>query len=238
VRTFARWRAAFDAATEVPPATLLPQRSGRAEPYPYSDADIAALLERARAIRSPLRAATYETLIGLLAVTGMRVGEAISLDRGDVDLKEGALCVRHAKFAKSRLVMCHPSTAGALRGYERVRDSHWPRPSTPAFFVSVAGTRLIYKNVHQCFHRLVGEAGLAPLSPRCRPRIHDLRHRFALVTLLGWYQDGTDVGPRLASLSAYLGHVRPQDTYWYLRAAPELLALAAERLERLPGGLR
>lgn len=238
VRMFARWRAAFDPATEVPPAALLPPRSRRAEPYPYSHADIAALLERARAIRSPLRAATYETLIGLLAVSGMRVGEAISLDRDDVNLNEGVLRLRHAKFGKSRLVMCHPSTAEALRAYERVRDAHWPAPKTPAFFVSVTGTRLIYKNVHQCFHRLVGEAGLAPFSRRCRPRIHDLRHRFALVTLLGWYRDGTDVGQRLPSLSAYLGHVTPQDTYWYLRAAPELLALAAERLERLPGGRR
>jgi integrase len=238
VRMFARWQAAFDAATEVPPAGLLPQRSRRAEPYPYSDADILALLERARAIRSPLRAATYQTLIGLLAVSGMRVGEAIALDRGDADLDQGVLYIRHAKFGKSRLVPCHPSTTEALRAYERARDAHRPPPDTPAFFVSTAGTRLIYKNVHHCFHRLAGEAGLAPLGPRCRPRIHDLRHRFALLTLLGWYRDGTDIGQRLASLSAYLGHLRPQDTYWYLRAAPELLALAAERLDRVPGGRR
>jgi integrase/recombinase XerD len=238
VRTFARWQAAFDPATEIPPAGLLRQRSRRAEPYPYSDADIAALLDRARAIHSPLRAATYQTLIGLLAVSGMRVGEAIALDRGDADLDQGVLHVRHAKFAKSRLVVCHPSTTQALHGYERLRDTRCPDPATPAFFVSTAGTRLIYKNVHQCFHRLAGEAGLAPLGPRCRPRIHDLRHRFALQALLGWYRDGTDAGRQLAALSAYLGHVRPQDTYWYLRAAPELLALAAERLQRLPGSPR
>jgi integrase/recombinase XerD len=238
VRTFARWRAAFDPATEVPPAGLLPRRSRRAEPYPYSDADILALLERARAIRSPLRAATYQTLIGLLAVSGMRVGEAIALDRGDVDLDERVLRVRHAKFGKSRLIICHPSTAEALRAYQRVRDAHWPDPATPAFFVSTAGTRLIYTNVHQCFHRLTSETGLAPLGPRCRPRIHDLRHRFALQALLGWYRDGTGIGQQLPALSACLGHVRPQDTYWYLRAAPELLALAAERLQRLPGSPR
>jgi integrase/recombinase XerD len=238
VRTFARWRAAFDPATEVPPAGLLPQRSRRAEPYPYSDADILALLEQARAIRSPLRAATYQTLIGLLAVSGMRVGEAIALNRGDADLDQRVLRVRNAKFGKSRLVICHPSTAEALHAYERVRDARWPDPVTPAFFVSVAGTRLIYKNVHQCFHRLAGQAGLAPLGPRCRPRIHDLRHRFALQALLGWYRDGADIGRQLPALSACLGHVRPQDTYWYLRAAPELLALAAERLQRLPGAQR
>lgn len=238
VRTFARWRAAFDPATEVPPAGLLPQRSRRAEPYPYSDADILALLEQARAIRSPLRAATCQTLIGLLAVSGMRVGEAIALNRGDAGLDQRVLRVRNAKFGKSRLVICHPSTAEALHAYERVRDARWPDPVTPAFFVSVAGTRLIYKNVHPCFHRLAGQAGLAPLGPRCRPRIHDLRHRFALQALLGWYRDGTDIGRQLPALSACLGHVRPQDTYWYLRAAPELLALAAERLQRLPGAQR
>ena len=238
VRTFARWQAAFDPATEVPPAGLLPQRSRRAEPYPYGDADIAALLDRARAIRSPLRAATYQTLIGLLAVSGMRVGEAIALDRGDADLDQGVLHVRNAKFGKSRVVICHPSTARALHAYARVRDAHWPDPATPAFFLSTAGTRLIYKNVHRCFHRLAAEAGLAPLGPRCRPRIHDLRHRFALQALLGWYRDGTGIAQQLPALSAYLGHVRPQDTYWYLRAAPELLALAAERLQRLPGAQR
>jgi integrase/recombinase XerD len=238
VRTFARWRAAFDPATEVPPAGLLPQRSRRAEPYPYTDADILALLEQARAIRSPLRAATYHTLIGLLAVSGMRVGEAIALDRGDVDPAQRVLHVRHAKFGKSRLVFCHPSTADALRQYARIRDAHQPNPATPAFFVSTAGTRLIYKNVHQCFHHLAAQAGLAPLGPRCRPRIHDLRHRFALQALLGWYRDGTGIGQQLPALSAYLGHVRPQDTYWYLRAAPELLALAAERLQPLPGAGR
>lgn len=238
VRTFARWRAAFDPATEVPPAGLLPQRSRRADPYPYSDADIAALLERARAIRSPLRAATYQTLIGLLAVSGMRVGEAIALDRGDTDLDQSVLHIRHGKFGKARVVIFHPSTAEALRGYARIRDAHWPVPKTPAFFISTAGTRLIYNNVHQCFHHLAAEAGLTPLGPRCRPRIHDLRHRFALQTLLGWYRDGTGIAQQLPALSAYLGHVRPQDTYWYLRATPELLALAAERLQRLPGAPR
>lgn len=238
VRNFARWWAAFDPTTEVPPADLLPARSQRAEPYPYSDDDIAALMGAAGTFSHPLRAATYQTLIGLLAVTGMRVGEVIALDRHDVDWDEGLVVLRHTKFDKSREVVLHPSTVEALRSYTKVRQRHVTRPETPAFFVSLAGTRLIYKNVHFNFHRLVGQVGLAPRSPRCRPRIHDLRHRFAVTTLIGWYRDGADVEARMAQLSTYLGHVAPSDTYWYLHAAPELMALAAERLEVSEGPLR
>jgi len=231
VRGFARWRHAFDPATEVPPADLLPAHSRRAQPYPYTDADVVALMRAAHALPAPLRAATYQTLIGLLAVTGMRVGEVIDLDRGDADWGEGLLVVRGAKFNKSREILLHPSTVEALRSYATVRDQHCPHPGTAAFFLSLAGTRLIYKNVHRTFHRLVTQTGLAPYSDRCRPRIHDLRHRFAVRTLLGWYRDGEDVGARLAQLSTYLGHLNPSDTYWYLQAAPELLALAAGRLQ-------
>ncbi|HEY5250333.1 MAG TPA: tyrosine-type recombinase/integrase [Acidimicrobiales bacterium] len=238
VRTFARWLVAVDPRTEVPPADLCPALSRRAEPYPYGDDDIVALLTAARAISSPLKAATYETLIGLLAVTGMRVGEAISLDRSDVDFDQGALLVRQAKFDKTREVALHPSTVEALRGYDRVRTGHWRHPRTDAFFVSLSGTRLYYQNVQHCFSQLVSTAGLEPVSARCRPRIHDLRHRFAVTTLVRWYRDGEAVGPRLPLLSTYLGHVAPSATYWYLRADPELLALAAERLEPVPGGER
>lgn len=161
----------------------------------------------------------------------MRVGEAIGLDRGDLNWGEALLIVRTAKFDRSREVVLHPSTVGALRAYAQVRDRHCGRPATAAFFVSATGSRLIYKNVHYTFHRLVGQAGLPALSERCRPRIHDLRHRFAVATLLGWYRSGADVDARLPQLSTYLGHLNPSDTYWYLRAAPELLALAAQRLE-------
>lgn len=231
VRGFARWQQAFDPATEMPPADLLPARHRRAVPYPYTDADIAALMRAARGIPAPLRAATYETLIGLLAVTGMRVGEVIDLDRGDVDQGEGLLVVRGAKFNKSREVILHPSTVDALCRYATVRERRCPHPRTAAWFVSLAGTRLIYSNVHFTFHRLVTQLGLRPRSQRCRPRLHDLRHRFAVTTLLGWYRDGEDVETRLAQLSTYLGHLNPSDTYWYLQAAPELLALAAHRLE-------
>lgn len=200
-------------------------------PYLYSPAEITALVDAATTIRSPLRAATYQTLIGLLAVTGMRAGEVICLDRPDADLRAGLLTIRQSKFGKSRQLPLHATTAAALAGYAAFRDRHHPRPATPAFFVSLTGTRLIYKNVHYTYHRLTQAAGLAPRSPRCRPRIHDLRHSFAVATLLGWYQDGGDVAARLPLLSAWLGHANPGSTYWYLTASPELLAAAGQRLE-------
>lgn len=231
VRGFARWRAAFDPATEVPPADLLAVQSRRAEPYPYTDDDVASLMRAARAIPLPLKAATYEALIGLLAVTGMRVGEAIGLDRGDLDRDEGVLAVREAKFNKSREVPLHPSTVEALAAYAGLRDRLCPRPTSPSLFISTAGTRLIYKNVHRKWLDLVSIAGLERRSPRCRPRPHDLRHRFAVTTLVGWYRDGANVEARLPQLSTYLGHVAPSGTYWYLHAAPELMARAAQRLE-------
>ena len=238
VRTFASWLTAFDPGTQVPPADLLVCRTRRAEPYPYTDTDIAALMAAAATIAHPLRAATYQTLVGLLAVTGMRVGEAINLDRADLDPAGAVLTICHTKFDKSRELPLHPSTIDALAAYARVRDRACPHPSTPALLVSIVGTRLIYKNVHQTWLDLVRQAGLRPRSPRCRPRIHDLRHRFAITTLLGWYQGGADIPARLPQLSTYLGHVDPSATYWYLRGAPQLLALAAQRLETHQGGAR
>jgi integrase/recombinase XerD len=235
VRGFARWMVAFDPATEVPPAELLPASSRRAQPYPYSDDDIAALMQAARAIPTPLRAATYETLVGLLVVTGMRVGEAIGLDRADVDWQAEVLNVRSAKFDKYRELGLHPSTVEALRAYTRLVDALVLKPKAPSLFISIAGTRLIYKNVHRQWLALVRSAGLKPLSPRCRPRPHDLRHRFAVTTLVSWYRSGADVEARLPQLSTYLGHVAPSDTYWYLRAAPELLTLAGQRVEGVEG---
>lgn len=231
-RPFARYLAAFIPGTEVPPAGLLPgPASRRAVPYLYSPAGIGALITAAAAIRTPLRAATYQTLIGLLAVTGMRAGETIRLDRPDVDLRGGLLTIRESKFGKSRQLPLHATTVAALAGYATLRDQRHPRPATAAFFLSLTGTRLIYKNVHFTYHRLTQAAGLSPRSPQCRPRIHDLRHSFAVTTLLRWYQDGGDVAARLPLLSAWLGHADPASTYWYLTGTPELLALAATRLE-------
>lgn len=235
VRVFARYLKTIDPATEVPPADLLPARSQRATPYLYSASDIDALMAAAGRLSSEHRAATYSTLIGLLAVTGMRIGEAIRLDLDDIDWAEGSLTIRTSKFGKSREVVLHPTTVEALRAYVQRRQCL--RPRTPSFFVSLTGTRLIYNNVHGTFHKFVEEAGMGPRGPRCRPRPHDLRHTFAVNTLLAWYRDGLDVPSRMHLLSTYLGHLEPSDTYWYLSATPELLGLVGQRLEQALGEL-
>jgi integrase/recombinase XerD len=239
VRGFARYLAPLVPGTEVPPCGLLPgPLSRRAVPYLYSPAEIAALITAAGAIRTPLRAATYQTLIGLLAATGMRVGEAISLDRSDLDAGQGLLTIHHSKFGKSRQLPLHASVLQALEGYAGQLDASLRRPATPALLVSTAGTRLIYNNVHFTFRKLVKAAGLGPRSAACRPRIHDLRHTFAVTTLTRWYADGSDVAARLPLLTTWLGHADPAGTYWYLTGTPELLALAAARLQPGPGAAR
>jgi integrase len=183
-------------------------------------------------MKHPLMAATYCTVIGLLFVTGMRIGEAIHLDREDRDWKDGLLVVRNGKFGKAREICLHPTTVEVLRVYESLRDQTIPMPKHPAFFISTAGTRLIYKNVQFIFGNLVRRIGLARRSNRCRPRLHDIRHTFAVRTLTCWYAADVDVQPRLPLLSTYLGHVDPTSTYWYLTATPELVNLARQRLER------
>ena len=229
VRAFARHLHAIDPVHQVPPTGLLPAKTHRATPYLYSDANIAALMAAARQLRSPLRAATFETLVGLLAVTGLRIGEALRLDRDDVELTFGVLRIRQTKFGKSREVPLHPSTVEALAAYALRRDELCPRPREQAFFVSTAGTRLLYCNAHLAWLDLVRRARLGPRSATCRPRPHDLRHSFAVRTLLGWYRDGADVAACMPLLSTYLGHVHPGNTYWYLSAAPELLTLVTAR---------
>jgi integrase len=239
VRPFARYLAPLIPGTEIPPRGLLPGPvSRRAVPYLYSPAEVAALITAAGAIRAPLRAATYQTLIGLLAATGMRAGEAISLDRGDLDGEQGLLTIRGSKFGNSRQLPLHASVLRALAGYAGKRDRQLPRPASPALLVSLTGTRLIYKNVHRTFHQLTKAARLQPRSAACRPRIHDLRHTFAVTALARWYADGGDVAARLPVLSTWLGHADPAGTYWYLTGTPELLALAAARLEPGPGAVR
>jgi integrase/recombinase XerD len=232
VRGFAAYLQPRMPGIQVPPADLLPLRATRATPYLYSGAQIAALMTAARALRTPLVAATYETLIGLLAVTGLRVGEVINLDRVDVDLAAGKLTVVNGKFGKSRQVPLHPSTIARLRDYARRRDGFVPAPRSSTFLLSTAGTRLSACRVEATFRALVRAAGLQPRSARCRPRLHDLRHTFAVSTVLDWYRDGQDVQARMPLLSTYLGHVDPSATYWYLSTAPELMALACARLER------
>jgi integrase len=231
VRGFATYLHALDPAHEVPAPDLLPWRPRRASPYLYSDAEITALIAAADTLPTPLRRATFGTLIGLLAVTGIRVGEAIALDRDDVDRAAGRLTVRFAKFGKARELALHPSSVEALRRYQRLRDRLAPKTGTSALFVSLAGTRLRYCNVHHAFHRLVRLAGLTPRSASCRPRIHDLRHSFAVRAMLDAYAAGQDGQARLTLLSTWLGHVHPASTYWYLSASPELMAVAGQRLE-------
>jgi integrase/recombinase XerD len=215
----------------------LPYRSRRAIPYLYEPAQITALLTAAGQLQPPLLAANYQTLIGLLSATGLRLGEAIRLDRVDVDDRHQLLRILDSKFGKSREVVLHNSTMRALDAYGRLRDQHFPQPRCEAFLVSLRGTRLRRNCIQHMFARLVRTAGLKPRSPGCRPRLHDFRHAFAVKTLLEWYRDGLDVQARLPLLSTYMGHVNPASTFWYLTAAPELLALVADRLDSTMEGL-
>lgn len=242
VRGFAAHVHALDPAHELVPRDLLPQRPRRAVPYLYTDAETRALMDASSVIPTPHRAATMRALIGLLSVTGMRIGEAIRLDRSDIDHRRSVLTVVEGKFGKSRELAVDATTTAALRAYLARGDRPVPAEPTEAVFTSAVGTRLTYCNVHLAFKRIVKHAGLAPRSAVCRPRPHDLRHTFAVNTLLDAYRDDTGDGEhiqaRIALLCTYLGHVNPGSTYWYLQAAPELLALAADRLERADGGAR
>jgi integrase len=236
-RGFARYMSGIDPATEVPPLGLVTFRKHWRPPFIYSEADVMALIAAVpRLIPTPLRAATFQTMIGL-AATGMRVGEVITLGCGDIDWAEGVLVVRDSKFGKSREVLLHPTTVEALASYASFRDRHVSRPASPAFFISANGTPVIYADFGDAFRKLVAASGVGADSP-VSPRIHDLRHSFAVQTLVSWYRAGEDVGALLPRLSTYLGHLTPGYTYWYLSAAPELLALAAARLEKAKGAGR
>ncbi len=237
VRGFARHLRGLERGHEVPPAGLFPTRPLRATPYLYEDQDVVRLMVTARSLRIRSWARTMETIIGLLAVTGMRIGEVVHLDHADIDWAEAILTVRSGKFGKSRQVPLHASTVAALRAYDDQRRQLRSRLRTTAFFVSVFGGRLAYDSVHRTFHRLVLQLGPDRFSAHHGPRLHDLRHTFAVRTLIDWYRDGGDVGRRLHLLSTYLGHADPAATYWYLSAAPELLGLAAERLQPVDGEL-
>jgi integrase/recombinase XerD len=234
VRGFARYLSTIDPATEIPPEDLLPARLPRVAPYVYSPEEIEALMAAARALTPRLRAATIETVIGLLTVSGLRAGEALGLDCADVDLADGALHVRAGKQNKQREVPLHDTTTKALRQYSRLRDRHLPTSTTPAFFVSPQGSRLTSKAFNGAFAKLIREIGLEGHGERARPRPHDVRHTFAVRTLIGWYQAGEDIDRRMPQLSTFLGHVDPASTYWYLQAVPELLTVISDRLEQVP----
>jgi integrase/recombinase XerD len=235
-RGFATYLKTIDPTTEVPPPPrdVFGAHQRRPPPYLWSDTDVCRLLKASRGLQPPLRAATHEALFGLLAVSGMRRGEAIDLGRDDVDLADGVLTIREAKFGRSRMVPLHPSAVEALRSYAALRDHLCPKPRSTTFFVSSIGTALHRDGVHKTFVELT--TAIALRTHASRPRIHDLRHSFAVHTLIESQRSSADCESQMASLSTYLGHVNPVGTYWYLSAAPELMELAATRLDGRFGG--
>jgi integrase/recombinase XerD len=228
-RGFATYLQTIDPATEVPPRDVFGARQQRPTPYLWSEADICRLLEGARLLEPELRAMSCEAALGLLAATGMRIREAIDLERGDVDLATGMVTIRDGKFRRARLVPVHKSTAAALRRYAERRDRLCPRPRPTAFFVSAAGKPLTTGSVRTAFIRITTELGLR--TAEVRPRVHDLRHSFTIRTLINWLRAGADIDVLMPALATYLGHVNPVGTYWYLEASPELMELAAARLD-------
>jgi integrase/recombinase XerD len=236
VRRFAVYLRTIEETTEVPPPGIFPATRRRPAPCLFSERDVERVLEAARALASPLRAATHEALFGLLAASGMRIGEALGLARGDVDLDGGVITIRHAKFDRTRLVPLHESSTAALRTYAAGRDRLCPGPRADVFFCSSAGTALHRSGIDKTFREITTALGLRTAT--VRPRVHDLRHGFAVRTLVNWQRSEVSVDRHLATLSGYLGHVAPSDTYWYLSAVPELMELAASRLEVRFGSLR
>lgn len=233
VRGFASYRIGADPRTEIPSGGLLPFRSQRARPYIYSHDELRRLLKAALKMESPhpLQPHTYCCLFGLLAVSGLRVGEAINLQPQDVDWSAGVLTIRGAKFGKSRLVPLHPSTRAVLLDYAKRRDEIYARRPVEYFFVTSRGTKLEKPNLSRIFRELSRQVGLRKQGERLGPRLHDFRHRFAVETLLCWYRRGEQVTRRMPVLSTYLGHANVTGTYWYLTNTPELMAAASELLE-------
>jgi integrase len=236
VRGFATWFNTIDERTEVPPRRLLAARRRRNKPHIFTEQEIGHLMTQSGQLDSPsgLRALTYTTLIGLLTATGLRPGEALALDRSDVDLENGILSIRQSKFGKSRFVPVTESTRAALADYAKQRDKLCSRPRTEAFLVSERGARLQGYTARRTFATISCTVGLRPATGSRRvgrgPRLQDFRHCFATRKLVEWYRAGLDVGRELPKLATYLGHVDVAHTYWYLEAVPELLELATERL--------
>lgn len=238
VRGFARYLAASDPRTAIPPVGLLPKRY-RPQPYIYSDQEIRQLLDAARHHPSNPHCAllpwTLHGVIGLLAVTGMRLMEALSLRAEDIDWSAGVLTVGRAKFQKSRLIPLHESTLRQLRHYAKSRDAFFAgRPlcrPVDRFFVTTQGSAYTSTGFGCQFRELTRQTGLRARGAPHGPRLHDLRHRFAVTTLLRWYRSGKKVDPLLPVLSTYLGHGRITGTYWYLTCTPGLRQAAGKRLE-------
>lgn len=232
VRGFARYCHAIDPRTKVPASGLLAFSRRRPSPYFLTDEDIDQLLQNALELqlKECFMNQTLYCLFGLLAVSGLRISEALSLTLNDVDLDQGILTIRSTKFGKSRLVPLHTTTVKVLVDYRKHRKQFLARRQISYWFVNALGGCLGYDCVHNAFRRLTD--GMPKQTGRLRPRLHDLRHRFAMKTLLHWYRDEQDVEQRLPTLSAFLGHVQVSDTYWYLSACPELLGAAKNCLER------
>jgi integrase len=237
IRLFAGWLASFDARHEVPPRDLIPARRRRSRPYIYSDEQIRDIVSAAADLRSVygIRGLTYSTLFGLIAVTGLRISEAIALDNGDVDLVQGIVAVRCGKFGKERLLPVSESTSSYLRAYATERNRLLGFTPVP-FFISDQGSRVTEWSTRDAFSLVSQSLGLR--SPRRLrkygrgPRIHDLRHTFAARTMINWYRLGLDPEKEMIKLTNYLGHANPKHTYWYIEAVPELLQLASERASR------
>lgn len=238
LRRFIRYLQQFEPQTEMPEASIFCPEPGRVAPHIYREEEIVELLAAARTLepRGSLRPATFETLFGLMASTGLRVSEALHLRDADVDLKRGMLIVRQTKFAKSRQLPLHPSTIAALARYRRQRMRHVPTAADTPFFIGSRGRRLGQplgdRQVHRVFNGLRDGLDWVNRGAHAAPRLHDLRHTFAVRRLMRWHREGTDVDQMMLALSTYLGHTKISHTYWYLSAVPELMALAGGKFER------
>lgn len=230
VRAFARFRSASDPRTEIPPDSLYPYVPKRAKPYIYSDSDITKLLDAARKLPNSFRGETYRTLFGLLAVTGLRIGELLGLDAKNVDLVNGIITVVGAKHGRTRLIPLHRSSQIELITYSNCREKFLNGKPAAKFFISLTGNKLDIAMVHRTFYALSEAVGLRKSGDKTGPRIHDFRHAFAVKTMLRWYRCGADIDRRLPLLSAYLGHVHVSDTYWYLSTMPELMDMGVNLL--------
>ena len=245
LRSFCRYLQQFEPRTEVPDDTVFGRIGQRLAPHIYSEQETVDLLDAARNLGSfipGLRGATYETLFGLIASTGLRVSEALHLLDTDADLKVGMLAIRQTKFAKSRHVPMHPSTLEVLRRYRSQRNLHIEVSDGTPFFIGVRGRRLGRPlglgQVHRVFIGLRNQLGWINRGAHNGPRIHDLRHTFVVRRVLLWQAQGLDVDQQMLALSTYVGHAMVTNTYWYLTGIPQLMAVAAERFEtftHMPG---
>jgi integrase len=234
LRPFARYLLRLDPATEFPGPAIFGRSHRRLAPHIYAEQEIADLLAAARRLPpgGTLRPATYETIFGLIAATGLRLSEALDLLCGDIDLDQALLTIRETKFRKSRHVPLHPTVVAALRRYLQVRAGYGSISATAFLFLSSSGGRLPKRTVHSVFEKLRRELGWAARGAYGEPRIHDLRHTFICRRVQLWHDRGTDIDNAVAALSTYVGHAKVSDTYWYLTGIPELMAVAGQRFER------